>query len=75
MLVTGPDRLGQVDDRWPSMIDLINEEREEHILTIEDPIEFLHRHKKCIVNQREIGTDATDFATRAEVGACARTPT
>ncbi len=44
------------------MIDLINSEREEHILTIEDPIEFLHSHKKCIVNQREIGSDATDFA-------------
>ena len=45
-----------------SMVDLINAEREEHILTIEDPIEFLHRHKGCIVNQREIGADATDFA-------------
>jgi twitching motility protein PilT len=44
------------------MVDLINTEREEHILTIEDPIEFLHRHKKCIVNQREIGADAVDFA-------------
>ena len=40
------------------MIDLINREREEHILTIEDPIEFLHPHQKCIVNQREIGSDA-----------------
>ena len=45
------------------MIDIINAEREEHILTIEDPIEFLHSHKKCIVNQREIGADATDFAS------------
>ena len=45
------------------MVDLINEEREEHILTIEDPIEFLHTHKKCIVNQREIGADAIDFAS------------
>ena len=44
------------------MIDMINSEREEHILTIEDPIEFLHSHKKCIVNQREIGADAIDFA-------------
>ena len=43
------------------MIDVINERREEHILTIEDPIEFLHQHKKCIVNQREIGADALDF--------------
>ncbi len=44
------------------MIDVINQEREEHILTIEDPIEFLHHHQKCIVNQREIGSDAPDFA-------------
>ena len=44
------------------MVDLINREREEHILTIEDPIEFLHPHQKCIVNQREIGADATDFS-------------
>ena len=40
------------------MLDLINEKRHEHILTIEDPIEFLHTHKKCIVNQRELGGDA-----------------
>jgi twitching motility protein PilT len=44
------------------MIDEINATREEHILTIEDPIEFLHGHKKCIVNQRELGSDATSFA-------------
>ena len=44
------------------MIDVINEEREDHILTIEDPIEFLHTHKRSIVNQREIGSDAADFS-------------
>jgi twitching motility protein PilT len=44
------------------MLDVINSEREDHILTIEDPIEFLHRHKHSIVNQREVGTDAPDFA-------------
>jgi twitching motility protein PilT len=44
------------------MIDKINDERHEHIMTIEDPIEFLHRHKSCIVNQRELGTDAASFA-------------
>jgi twitching motility protein PilT len=44
------------------MVDVINGEREEHIMTIEDPIEFLHQHKKCIVNQRELGSDATSFA-------------
>ena len=61
VLVTGPTGSGK-STTLASMIDLINDEREEHILTIEDPIEFLHRHKKCIVNQREIGADAVDFA-------------
>ena len=62
MLVTGPTGSGK-STTLASMIDMINAEREEHILTIEDPIEFLHRHKKCIVNQREIGADAHSFAT------------
>ena len=44
-----------------SMIDRINSEREEHIVTIEDPIEYLHPHKKCIVNQREVGSDTHSF--------------
>ena len=43
------------------MIDEINETRDEHIMTIEDPIEFLHRHKKCMVNQREVGADTKSF--------------
>ena len=58
-----------------AMIDLINEQREEHILTIEDPIEFLHPHKKCIVNQREIGADATRLRAGAARPRCARTRT
>ncbi len=62
VLVTGPTGSGK-STTLASMVDLINREREEHILTIEDPIEFLHRHKRCIVNQREIGADATDFTT------------
>src|SRR3954464_11884822 len=45
-----------------SMIDMINEERHEHIMTVEDPIEFLHRHKNCVVNQRELGSDAHSFS-------------
>ncbi|MDQ3778524.1 MAG: Flp pilus assembly complex ATPase component TadA, partial [Actinomycetota bacterium] len=45
-----------------ALIDQINSTRAAHIITIEDPIEFLHRHKQCIVNQREIGSDATTFA-------------
>ena len=61
VLVTGPTGSGK-STSLASMVDLINAEREEHILTIEDPIEFLHGHKKCIVNQREIGSDATSFA-------------
>ena len=44
------------------MIDEINETRDEHIMTIEDPIEFLHRHKKCMVNQREVGADTKSFS-------------
>ena len=62
VLVTGPTGSGK-STTLASMIDLINAQREEHILTIEDPIEFLHRHQKCIVNQREIGSDAIDFAS------------
>ncbi len=61
VLVTGPTGSGKTTS-LAAMIDLINREREEHILTIEDPIEFMHHHQKCIVNQREIGSDAIDFA-------------
>jgi twitching motility protein PilT len=61
VLVTGPTGSGK-STTLAAMMDIINSEREEHILTIEDPIEFLHRHKRCIVNQREIGADADDFS-------------
>jgi twitching motility protein PilT len=61
ILVTGPTGSGK-STSLAAMIDIINREREEHILTIEDPIEFLHTHKKCVVNQREIGADAEDFS-------------
>lgn len=61
VLVTGPTGSGKTTS-LAAMIDQINEDRKEHILTIEDPIEFLHRHKSCIVNQREIGNDAQSFA-------------
>src|SRR4051812_18540959 len=61
VLVTGPTGSGK-STTLASLINEINETRDEHILTIEDPIEFLHRHKRCIVNQREIGPDAVSFA-------------
>jgi twitching motility protein PilT len=61
VLVTGPTGSGK-STTLAAVIDEINRNRSEHILTIEDPIEFLHRHKRCIVNQREIGPDAISFA-------------
>ena len=61
VLVTGPTGSGK-STTLAAMIDVINCERQDHILTIEDPIEFLHHHKKSIVNQREVGADADDFA-------------
>jgi twitching motility protein PilT len=62
VLVTGPTGSGK-STSLAAMVDEINRTREEHILTIEDPIEFLHSHKKCMVNQRELGADAPTFAT------------
>jgi twitching motility protein PilT len=61
VLVTGPTGSGK-STTLAALIDEINRTRADHIITIEDPIEFLHRHKKCVVNQREIGPDATSFA-------------
>jgi twitching motility protein PilT len=60
VLVTGPTGSGK-STTLAAMIDEVNRTRHEHILTIEDPIEFVHRHKSCIVNQREIGVDAVGF--------------
>jgi twitching motility protein PilT len=61
VLVTGPTGSGK-STTLAAMLDLINQERREHVMTIEDPIEFLHKHKGCIVNQRELGGDAKSFA-------------
>jgi twitching motility protein PilT len=59
--VTGPTGSGK-STTLAAMVDIVNEERHGHIMTIEDPIEFLHKHKNCIVNQREVGTDTHGFA-------------
>ena len=61
ILVTGPTGSGK-STTLAAMLDKINRERHEHIVTIEDPIEFLHAHKSCIVNQREVGADTHGFA-------------
>ena len=61
ILVTGPTGSGK-STTLASMINLINEERNCHILTLEDPIEYLHKHNKSIVNQREIGIDSLSFS-------------
>jgi len=61
ILVTGPTGSGK-STTLAAIIDKINKERKGHIITVEDPIEFIHRHQACIVNQREIGTDTKSFA-------------
>ncbi|MBN2260537.1 MAG: type IV pilus twitching motility protein PilT [Clostridiales bacterium] len=61
ILVTGPTGSGK-STTLASMIDIINSERSEHILTLEDPIEYLHKHKSSMVNQREIGADSQSYA-------------
>jgi twitching motility protein PilT len=61
VLVTGPTGQGK-STTLAAILDLINSTRDEHIITIEDPIEFLHLHKKCMVNQREVGPDTHSFA-------------
>lgn len=62
VLVTGPTGSGK-STTLAAMVDLINRRRRGHIITIEDPIEFLHPHRRCIVNQREVGVDTPSFAT------------
>jgi twitching motility protein PilT len=61
VLVTGPTGSGK-STTLAAMIDKINRERKGHIITVEDPIEFIHRHQGCIINQREVGTDTKSFA-------------
>jgi twitching motility protein PilT len=66
ILVTGPTGSGK-STTLAAMIDKINRERHEHILTIEDPIEFIHQHKNCIVNQREVSSDTHSFSDALRV--------
>jgi twitching motility protein PilT len=66
VLVTGPTGSGK-STTLAAMVDKINNEREGHILTIEDPIEFIHQHKKCMVNQREVHQDTESFANALRV--------
>ena len=61
VLVTGPTGSGK-STTLASLLDVANRTRSGHILTIEDPIEYVHRHGRCIVNQREVGADTTDFS-------------
>jgi twitching motility protein PilT len=61
ILVTGPTGSGK-STTLATMLNLVNESRHEHVITIEDPIEFIHPHKKCLVNQREVHADTHSFA-------------
>ena len=61
VLVTGPTGSGK-STTLAAMIDKVNKEMKGHIITVEDPIEFIHRHQQCLVNQREVGTDTNSFA-------------
>ena len=72
VLVTGPTGSGK-STTLAAMIDHINTERQDHILTIEDPVEFVHSHKNCLISQREIGSDTMSF-TAALKGALRQDP-
>jgi twitching motility protein PilT len=61
VLVTGPTGSGK-STTLAAMVDIVNSERRSHIMTVEDPIEFLHKHKRSVVSQREVGSDAHSFA-------------
>jgi twitching motility protein PilT len=62
VLVTGPTGSGKTTS-LAAIVDEINRTRDEHIVTIEDPIEFVHGHRRCVINQRELGSDASSFGS------------
>ncbi len=62
VLVTGPTGAGK-STTLAAIVDKINKTRQGHIITVEDPIEFIHRHQRCIINQREVGTDTSSFSS------------
>lgn len=62
IVVTGPTGSGK-SSTLAAMVDRINDERYDHIITVEDPIEYLHSHKKCLINQREVNADTVSFKT------------
>ncbi len=68
VLITGPTGSGK-STTLASLIDIVNRERSVHIMTVEDPIEFLHVHKRSLINQREVGEDTHSFAVGAEARA------
>ncbi|HLA93021.1 MAG TPA: type IV pilus twitching motility protein PilT [Actinomycetota bacterium] len=61
VVVTGPTGSGK-STTLAGMVDIVNRERQAHIMTVEDPIEFLHKHQSCVVNQREVGADTHSFS-------------
>ncbi len=67
VLVTGPTGSGK-STTLAAMVDEVNRSKNHHILTVEDPIEFVHRHKRCVVTQREIGPDAPTFGSALRAG-------
>ena len=73
ILVTGPTGSGK-STTLAAMLDKINKEMKGHMITIEDPIEFIHKHQNCIVNQREVGSDTKSFGARSSTR-CVRIPT